>query len=177
MPSTSIVRSLSFLDQNFERYAIGVLITSMLTILVVDLVTRTVGIALDMPWKQTIVTGLLIWAIWIGLAWGVKLDSHFRFLAVRERFTPRMHYASYVVEWATWFLFIGTVLWYSQSVMHHYVQAGAIVGTSLPRYLLYAAIPVGLVLVGIRVVQRMVVITRQYLAGESIGLDTTIFED
>lgn len=178
MDATSDPRQLvRLLDRRFEEYFVGSLLSVMAVIVFIDLVVRTLDLPLFMPWKQAVVLGLFIWTVWVGVAWGVREDSHFRFLAVRSRFPAWLNYGVFWLEWLTWLGFSGVVIWYSRPILEQFARAGNIIGSPIPRWLLFLSVPVGFALVVVRVLQQMVLVTRAYRAGQDIGVTTAIFEE
>lgn len=169
------IRPILKIVADFEQYAIGLLLVTIVGILIFDIAVRNLpGISFSMSWRNDIVIGLFIWMAWIGMAWGVKQDTHFRFLLVRGELSNRLNYLVYWIEWVIWVVFLGVVVRYSIPVMERWLRAGDIVGTSIPRYFLYLAVPVGFSLTLLRVGTQAVSVSRRYAAGESITPTSSI---
>lgn len=169
-----IVNNYQDIERNFEKYICSVLLIFYSLVIFYDIVARFL-IAKPTVWGQQVVIGLFIWLAWIATAYAIRHRSHLRFTMFINNYSPRFLYLVYWVEWILWFLFAGSIFWFSIPVTEKYIAADAtIVGTSIQEHFLRLSIPVGFGLILIRVAQQMFIITRKFMGGESIAIDSSI---
>lgn len=170
----SVRKILNILDNNLEEILGLVGLLTYTGIILYNILLR-VAINEQTPWRQAAVLGLFVWVAWITTALIVRDRNHLRFSLLYDRYDNRTTYLVTWVEWILWLVFSLGILQESIRLVQNYVESGAvIVGTSIPRYLIFLSIPVGFVLITFRVLQQMVVVTKQYRRGEDIASETEI---
>ena len=158
------------IEENLERYLATVVILVYTAIILNLIVGRIIYPDIYIPWQQEVIIGLFIWAAWLSVASVVRKDGHIRFTMFLDKFSARGVYVVYWIEWLLWLLLAGVVLWFAPEWIGRAVSSGAdIIGTSVPKYVLYLSVPVGWGLVMFRVLQQIVIVTRKYRAGEELA--------
>jgi TRAP-type C4-dicarboxylate transport system permease small subunit len=118
---------------------------------------------------------LFIWMCWLAVAYGIRQDIHLRFTLFRANYTNRKNYAAYFVEWVGWLALSFIILWNSIPLIQARVAAGTtIIGTGIPTYFGYLAIPVGFTLIAIRVLQQAILVSHRFKVGEDITVSLEI---
>lgn len=162
---------ISTLDEKFEMYLGIVLLLGYTAIILVDIFRRTF-LGTQSVWGLAIVQGMFVWVAWLSAAYAVRHNAHIRFTLLLQLASNRVTYAVYFIEWTLWLIVGGVIFRYSLNVLNDYQVSGAeVVGTPVPRYLLYLAVPVGFGLILIRVAQQMYLVTRQYRDNQDINIE------
>lgn len=161
-------------ESRFEGYFAMALLIAYSAIIIYDVFTRML-FNRQTVWGLTVVLGLFTWVCWLSASLAIRTDSHFRFTLVRKRISNTANYIVSFIELVLWVVIIGAVFYYSIFQLDQRIASGAtIAGLDLPRYLLYASIPVGTFLMILRSIQQFYMITIKYRSGESISPDAQI---
>ena len=168
------VSILHILDEKLELYLGIAFLLSYAAVMIYDITARvTTGNALT--WSSTVVKGLFIWMSWLATAYAVRENAHIRFSYFLQQASNRLTYIVYWAEWISWLVVGGIIFRYSIDIVTQYRTSGStVIGTNLPRYLLFLSITVGFAMILIRVVQKMYVVSTQYRSGEDITIEPGI---
>lgn len=140
--STGVYETLlTTLDEKLEMYLGIVLLLGYTAIILADIFRRTF-LGTQSVWGLAIVQGMFVWLAWLSAAYAVRHNAHIRFTLLLQRASNRITYAVYLIEWALWLIVGGVIFRYSLTVLNDYLVSGAeVVGTPVPRYVLYLAVP------------------------------------
>jgi len=164
--------TLSYWEKHLERNISIVMIGVYSTMTLINVISRALTGEQAIFGALSITLGLFIWVAWLSAAYVVRLDGHLRFSFFRQEFSNRLSYVVYWIEWLLWIAFAAIVFWFSIPVTTRYLESGAqISSTPIPQFLTYLAIPIGFGLILLRIGQKMVSITRRYMAGEDISIE------
>lgn len=163
--------ALRTLERKFELY-LGVVFVLALTVLILaDIVNRNVN-GRSFLWLRPGVIGIMVWLTWVAAAGAIRNNSHLRFTLVYERLPRTGKYLAHVVEWITWLVFAGVIFRFSIPIIQRKMEINALIlGTPLPKWLIYLGVPVGFGLIIVRVLQQAYLVTRDFLEGEEISYE------
>ena len=165
---SGIVRFLRAHEPYYESYVAMVLLYGFGLIIFYNIVARTLWGG-QLPGSLTIVLGMVGWMSWIAVAYGVRSRSHLRFTLIREGLSMRANMFVYVIEWVLWLIIAGVLVWFGiQETITAFESGSKIVGLRWPRWILLAAVPAGAAATIVRTIQQIVMIVREYRAGEDI---------
>jgi TRAP-type C4-dicarboxylate transport system permease small subunit len=106
---------------------------------------------------------------WLAAGWAIRFDSHFRFSLVRDKLSNRMNYLLRYVDFVSWVGFALVVGFYSLESVQARMESGrTILGTPIPLWVAYVAVPVGMAVIIVRATQQMVRLRRRYKDGDDI---------
>jgi TRAP-type C4-dicarboxylate transport system permease small subunit len=156
------------IEQNLEGY-----ITVTLLFVYTFLIAYTVfqRSTFENPPSYTLSVTLLLftWMTWLAAGWAIRFDSHFRFSLVRDKLSNRMNYLLRYVDFVSWVGFALVVGFYSLESVQARMESGrAILGTPIPLWVAYVAVPVGMAVIIVRATQQMVRLRRRYKDGDDI---------
>jgi C4-dicarboxylate transporter DctQ subunit len=156
------------IEQNLEGY-----ITVTLLFLYTFLIAYTVfqRSTFENPPSYTLSITLLLftWMTWLAAGWAIRFDSHFRFSLVRDNLSNRMNYLLRYVDFVSWVGFALVVGFYSLDSVQARMESGrAILGTPIPLWVAYVAVPVGMTVIIVRATQQIVRIRHRYKNDEDI---------
>jgi len=164
---------LSTVERHFEGYVASIIMFAYTAIILFTIITRTLNLDVNTTWVQAVDIGGFVWLGWLAVAYAIRHDGHLRFTFFRERFSSRANYVVYWAEWLSWLAFAGVIFWFSLPILELRMSSGTtIVGTPIPRYLTYLAIPAGFGLILVRLGQQAVIVTRRYLDGDELTLES-----
>lgn len=161
------------LELHFEFYLGALLVVSFTGLMTLKVVSR-VFLPITFDWIQEVTIGMFIWASWLGVVSLIRTDNHIRFTLVLNRLSERGVYAIYVIEWIIWLITAGVIVRYSITWVQQYMNSGStIIGTTIPKWIIFLVIPVTFTMMIVRVLQQAVIITRKYRAGQNLttGVD------
>lgn len=159
---------LSKLERNFEGY-VGTGILLAYTFLIGYTIFQRQTFQNPPSFTLTVTLFLFTWMTWLTAGWAIRHESHFRFTLLRERLSNRTNYVLRYVDLAFWVFFAGVVARYAIPVLQRRLASGrSILGTPIPIWTAWLAIPVGMGLIIVRAIQKMVHIRRRYKNGEDV---------
>ena len=161
-------RVLKWLDQNVE-YWLSFFFYSLLTLIIVTEVFRRYALNSSTTFGEEFARYAFIWLAYVATARGVRNRSHLSIDMLRERFGRTGRFVLYLFSDAC-FLTLGVIVVYTSA---QFVIGGIqfdqrFTGSDLPLWLATSAVPVGWLLVCLRVVQRSVALTRAYRTGAPV---------
>lgn len=146
------------LNEKLEEW---VLVASMvfLVILVVGQVFARYVMNFSIGWSEELARYLLIWIAWIAASYAVTQSAHIRVEIIKDRFSRRIKQMIELVVLIIWFGFAAFLAIEGINFILQ-VQATNQVSPSLgvDMWIVYLAVPVGGVLMGIRLIQQAILI-------------------
>lgn len=150
------MKVIRWLDANIEKVLCVGLLALMSIIIVVQVFFRYV-LQNSLQWSEEIARYMFIWLIYIGIAYGVKLDKHIAVDAVYS-FLPakaKPYYA--LIGYVIFAVFAVIVVYYGVLVTANIAASGQISnGAHVPMEYVYVAPVVGMGLTIIRLIQQLI---------------------
>jgi len=147
---------LAWLDW-FEKTAVTALLGTMILVVFLQVIFRFV-LKGSLPWSEELARYVMVWAVFIGASMGAKSGAHIGVGALVKLF-PRGWRKSLVVVSASFsVVFCAVVFYLSAKVVLNIFMSGQVSpAMEIPMYLAYAAVPVGILLMGVRFVEAAVI--------------------
>ncbi len=138
---------------NFEVYICYVTLVVSLVVLFVQVILRYVfGNATS--WSEEVGRYCLIWLIFIGTSFAVKNEAHIRIDAALMIWPKKVRPVILEIGDGIWFLFNLLMIYVSASYTKEIFDMGSIApGLKIPLGFVYTAIPLGFLLMCIRMIQ------------------------
>lgn len=151
-----------------EYYGAVLALVTYATILLVNVLMRTF-FGSQIALGQEVVLGLFAWSTWLGAAYVVKTHQHLRFTGVITKLSNRWTYAVLWVEWILWLVFSAVAVRYSVDVVRDYQTSNAVLtATDIPTAVMFASVPVGFGLIVLRVLEQVIVVSREFKNGNDL---------
>ena len=150
--NTSRQYKLAWLDW-FEKTAVTALLGTMILVVFLQVIFRFV-VKGSLPWSEELARYVMVWAVFIGASMGAKSGAHIGVEAFVKLFSRRWRKPLVVVSAFFSVLFCSVVFYLSAKVVFNILKAGQVSpAMEIPMYWAYAAVPVGILLMGIRFVE------------------------
>lgn len=166
---TTAVRCLKWLDQHIEFWLSSALYAYLAGIIVVEVFRRYVLDAAS-TWGEETAVYAFIWMSYIAAAKSVRTRSHLSIGALRDRMPRVGQFCAYLVSDVCFFALAVIVVYYSlPPVWANLEYDHRMLGTDLPMAIATAAVPIGWMLIAVRVVQRFVSLVRRFGEGKPLA--------
>lgn len=140
----------------FEENVIMILLPVMCVLVFVATVCRYTGLA-STPWSEELPRFIMIWMVMLGASACAKYDSHFAVRALADKCRGKMAAALYWFTNLYVIAFCIAIAYYGYRILAVQYQMGQTSTVlNVPMYYIYASIPLGCLLVVVRVLQNMV---------------------
>lgn len=159
---------ISELEENLEGYVAIVLLVLYTSLVFYTVVQR---LTFENPPSFTLNGTLFLftWMIWIAATWAIRHDSHFRFSLIRQQLSNRVNYILRYVDLVFWVSFAVIIGYYSIELVQRRISTGRLIlGTPIPLWVAYLAIPVGMAWIILRSIQQIGRIKRKYENEEDV---------
>jgi TRAP-type C4-dicarboxylate transport system permease small subunit len=164
----------SKLEQNFEGYVATVMLIAY-TLLISYTIFQRLTFQDPPQFTLSVTLFLFTWMTWLTAGWAIRHESHFRFTLLRSTVSDRANYLLRYLDLVAWVGFAGIITRYSIPLVLDRMEYGReILGTPIPLWTAYLAIPVGMGIVIVRAIQRFVQIRRAYEDGEDVTPTSSI---
>jgi len=145
----------AWLDK-LEKAAVTTLLSAMTIVVFLQVFFRFV-IKGSLPWSEELSRYLMVWAVFIGASMGAKVGAHIGVGAFVSLFPKEIRRAAIIFSGLLSVLFCLIILVLSVKVVISIKLAGQISpAMEIPMYWAYLAVPVGMLLMGIRFIQATV---------------------
>lgn len=140
----------------FEKTAVTILLSAMTIVVFLQVFFRFV-IKGSLPWSEELSRYLMIWAVFIGASMGAKVGAHIGVGAFVSFFPKKIRMGAIILSGFLSALFCGLILVLSFKVVLSIKMSGQLSpAMAIPMYWAYIAVPVGVLLMGIRFIQATV---------------------
>ncbi|MFR6281512.1 MAG: TRAP transporter small permease [Lacrimispora saccharolytica] len=147
------MKILRILNEKLEEVFLVILMTAATLIVTAQIVTRYV-FKIPLPWSEEVARYLFIWLVWVGASYATKERKHICIDVVTSRLPKAGKKVCAAVSAVVWILFLifmaGISLKLTASV---YSGSQIAVGSKIPMWVPYAAIPTGMILMLFRLLQ------------------------
>lgn len=147
------MKVLRLLNERLEEIFLVVLMTAATLIVAAQIATRYL-FHVPLPWSEEVARYLFIWLVWVGASYATKERKHICIDVVVSRLPRAGKKTCALISTAVWIVFLifmaGISLKLTGSV---YSGSQIAVGSGIPMWVPYAAIPVGMLLMLFRLLQ------------------------
>ncbi len=147
------MKILSFLNNRMEEVFLVILMALAVIIVTAQVVTRYV-LKVPLPWSEEIARYLFLWLTWVGASYATKERKHINIDVVYQMLSPLGQKFCLIVSTLVWIVFLVIMSILSVQLTSSVFAGGQIaVGSGIPMWIPYAAIPTGMILMLFRLLQ------------------------
>lgn len=162
------------LNRNLEGYLSLVLLIVYTAVIAQDIFRRWF-LGSQTNWGLEVTLMLFTWMTWLAASFAIQRESHFRFTLIRERLSQKLNYYLHYLDTFLWVAISSAIIYYSYfELVSRMATPRNILGTPIPSYVAYIAIPVGFVLILFRAIQKLYVIRKRFKNDENVKPDSSI---
>ena len=159
---------LRWLDENFERVLLLILLGVMTVVIVLQVFMRYVAQS-SLTWSEELARFCFVWLVYIGISYGVKKAKHIRVEALLVVLGRKGKYFINMVAHVLFLIFALYAMYYGFSIYEMIGTSGQRAPSlGIPMSIMYLGMPLGMVLTSIRLIQRMYVETKMFKNNEEI---------
>lgn len=163
------MRVLHFIDENIETFISSLLLITISFVTVLQIVMRYV-FSSPLVWTEEIARFAFVWFVYISAGYAVKYQRHVKFSFIVESFKKPIRIIAQLIAFLFWLAFLVVVFYLSIDLIIHLKQTmQKSAANQIPMYIVYLAIPIGSLLMTIRVIQHtvkhIVVVKRYFTEG------------
>lgn len=151
------------LDENLEKSLMVCLLGAMCVLIFLQILFRYL---LNMPlaWTEEISRYCYVWLIYLGASYAVKKRRHLKVDAVLLLFKARGRFVLMTISNLLFMLFCVVIAYYGTDIVYmmQFVRVQESPAVGIPMSVVYAAVPVGTVLMIIRLTQDTLLLIREY---------------
>jgi len=157
------VNILKMIDENLERSLMVGLLSAMSVLIFLQILFRYI---MNMPlaWTEEIARYCFVWNIYLGASYAVKKRRHLKVDAVLLLFKTRGRFVLMTISNLLFLVFCFVIAYYGADIVNMMVfvkpQISPAVG--IPMWIIYAAVPVGTILMVIRLTQDTILLYREF---------------
>jgi C4-dicarboxylate transporter DctQ subunit len=156
------------IDQNIEKWLIGITYSYFCLIILVEVVRRHLFSATSV-WGEMTARYAFVYLVYIAVAEVARTRDHISIDAVPRMLGPRGRLALHVYFDVLYLVLAILVVWYSLKVMRLQLDTDTLMtGFDVNMAFAHAALPLGWCLLIYRVIQRFIRTVRSYRRGEDI---------
>jgi len=153
---------------NFEEYALLILFPCMVTVVFIATLARYLNL-FPMFWGEELARYIMVFMAYIGAGLGMKKGAHVGVSFVVDRFhDPKVRFALDLFRLVIILFFCGLILNYFNQIIRAQISMGQ---TSpalfLPMWVPYSAVPLGMILVGLRAIEAFWKSGRKYIRNKT----------
>jgi TRAP-type C4-dicarboxylate transport system permease small subunit len=156
------LKVLKFLDENFEKYLLVVILTAMCILIGLQVFFRYF-VNLPLAWTEEISRYLFVWLIYLASSLAVKKRRHLKVDAVLLLFKAKGQYILKIISNFLFLLFCVFISYYAYKITYtlQFIRYQESPAVGIPMSLAYASVFVGLVLMIIRLIQDTILLIKE----------------
>ncbi len=148
--------ALHWLDRNFERYLVALLLAAIVLLICANVVMRYILNA-SLSWGEELTLWLFVWFVWIAVSYAFQQGAHVRISFLRDAVGPAGKRGIDIAVDLAVIGFLAVLAAHCIALMlKPFVLSQTSVVLGLPIPLLYASAPVGAALSILRVTQHLI---------------------
>ncbi len=160
MKGMNIVKFFKYLDEHIEEILLIIFLIGMSIIIGVQVFMRYV-MKSSLSWSEEVARYMFIWMVYIGISYGIKTGKHVKIDAAVNLFPKKIRKYVLFLSDIMFLVFAGIIIKYSYQVAMLIFKLGQTSpGTGILMGYVYLAVPIGFILVSIRLIQKMVLKAR-----------------
>lgn len=143
------------IDEKLEEYLLVAILAFMVTIIFIQVIMRY-AFQNSLSWSEEITRYLFVWICWLGAGYAVKHDKHITITVFRDKLPERIRiFVEYIalIMWIGFSIFMCGNSW---RLAHKILLQNQLApATQIPMAYAYAAIPVGFLVMSLRLIQQL----------------------
>ena len=158
------MKLIHWLDKHFEEGLSAILLAAATIIIALQIVFRMVGAPL--AWTEELARYLFVWLIYISCSYAVRMRAHIQVDLIPIMCKERGQYILHMISDVCFFVFAVIMTYYGAQLMYNamYVRVQVSPAMGLNMGFVYLSFVLGLGLTSIRLIQDVVLRTREYKA-------------
>lgn len=142
-------------DKRMEEFLIVLTMAIMVLIMCIQSLSRYF-IGTSFIWGSELAQYLHVWQIWIGASFAIRMQSHIRVNVFVDLFPKSMQKVFHFLAIICWFIFAGFLAYEgTKYVLNVFSSGQTSPSLQVPMWIPYLAIPIGGVLMSVRLVQQL----------------------
>lgn len=149
------MKLLKWLNENFEKYILVASLVVMIVIIFVQVVLRYC-FGTTISWGEELTRYIMLYQIWIGAAYAVKEDAHLRITTFRDKFSKKNSMRIENGVLVLWMAFAAFISVKGVELVDFLMGQGQLSpAMQLPMWVAYMSVPLGCLLIFIRLIQKL----------------------
>ena len=141
---------------HFEEYLLVTGLAFSVVLIFFQIIMRYV-FKNSLAWSEELARYVFLWLIWVGASFAVKEERHLRIEAFANIFTGNRRKIFELVVLIIWFGFSLVLAYLGYNLTSRIMTSGQVSpAMRMPMYYAYASVPVGSLLMTVRLVERMI---------------------
>ncbi|MCM3760315.1 TRAP transporter small permease [Alkalihalobacillus oceani] len=150
------MKALHWLDENAEKVLLVLLSSVMVIVIFVQVFMRYV-MQNSLPWSEELARYCFIWAVYIGISYGVKKQRHIKVDVLLLLFKDKGKIVFNIISNLLFLAFAIFVVIYGYRISEQLLAFGQkSPANQIPMGLVYLAAPFGMALTSIRIIQNLI---------------------
>lgn len=155
------------LDMEIEKLLLVITMVLMVFLIFFQAVSRYV-LGSSLSWGSELALYLHIWQVWLGASLGIRMSEHVRIEVLLNVFPQRVKYVLNMIGFVCWFFLALFLAIKGTEFLYTIFDSGQkSPGLQVPMFIPYIVIPLSGLLMCIRLIQQMVLTTREEFRTES----------
>lgn len=147
------MKILRILNDKLEEIFLVILMTAATTIVAAQVITRYL-LKVPLPWSEEVARYMFIWLVWVGAAFATKERRHISIDVLVSRLPAAGRKVCSVISTLVWIGFLVCMAYLSFKLTKSVFGGSQVaVGSGIPMWIPYAAIPTGMTLMLFRLLQ------------------------
>lgn len=145
----------SILDKRIEEFVIVLTMAIMVLLMFIQSTSRYI-LGNSLSWGSELAQYLHVWQIWIGASLAIRMQSHIRVDVFIKLFPPKVQKVLNFFALIFWFIFAAFLAYEGTNYVSNMFTSGQTSPSlQVPMWIPYLAIPIGGLLMVIRLIQQM----------------------
>lgn len=143
-----------WIENHFERNILVLSLITMVVLIILQVILRAMKTSLI--WIEELARYIMLYQIWIGAAYAVKVDAHIRITSFIDRYTGNKKIKLDLLVLTIWLIFSIWLMIEGVILVSKIAQIGQTSpALQIPMYIPYFSVPFGGFLMSLRIIQKM----------------------
>ncbi|PSL46990.1 TRAP-type C4-dicarboxylate transport system permease small subunit [Salsuginibacillus halophilus] len=144
------------LDRRLEEIILVITMVVMVVLIFYQVLSRYV-LSNSLSWTEEMARYVHVWQVWIGASFAVRMDKHIKVEMVKDLLPPMYRRIVELIALLLWFFLAVVLAYIGTVVVLDMIGSGQTSpAMRIPMWIGYAAVPVGGILMSLRLVQQIV---------------------
>lgn len=144
-----------FFDKFEEKFLVILMVIEVILVFL-QILSRKI-FKVSMPWSEELARYMFIWLVWVGASYATKERKHIVIDVLYERVSPKKQRIFKIISTIIWIVFLVFMSYISIKLTYSVYSGNQIaVGSGMPMWIAYLAIPVGVIMMLIRLIQNII---------------------
>ncbi|MFC0524599.1 TRAP transporter small permease [Pontibacillus salicampi] len=154
------MKGIKLLDRRFEEVFLFLSMVAIVGLIFYQVVSRYVFND-SITWSEELARYIHIWQVWLGASFAIRMNQHIKVEVFRDLFNRTIRKVIDCIALFLWFFLAGVLAFYGTQLVLNLLGTGQLTpAMRIPIWIAYAAIPVGGILMCVRLIQQMILLFR-----------------